>query len=252
MSDAETYPTLADFLEHVSLVIDNEYNDNANKVIVSTLHAAKGLEFDAVFLPGWEEGIFPHQKCLDCGDDGSIEEERRLAYVAITRAKKFLFISMAFNRKLYGQWQSYPPSRFLNELPPSCIELKNHTGYGTPQPKQNYNSGNYGGAKTYYKNNDSYQGRGYHNSYQKSEKHGYFDSYESAAYDTYEDEEYGYKKPSNDYFYQQKKVSPLVGTKVFHPSFGYGKILNVEGDKCEVFFDKVGKKKIMGSFLEKC
>lgn len=255
MSDTETYPSLSDFLEHVSLVIDNEYNDNSNKVIVSTLHAAKGLEFDAVFLPGWEEGIFPHQKCLDCGGEDSVEEERRLAYVAITRARKLLFISMAFNRKLYGQWQNYLPSRFLNELPPSCIELCNNTGYGAP--KTNSYSGNYGGSKDYYKKSyDGYGNRsgGYGNSYSKREKSGYFDSYESVSqeYDDY-DSGYSYQKSQrSDYFYQSKKKSPLAGTRVYHPSFGYGKILDVDGDKCEVFFDKVGKKKIMGSFLEKC
>lgn len=262
MSDTETYPTLSDFLEHVSLVIDNEHNDNDNKVIVSTLHAAKGLEFDAVFLPGWEEGIFPHQKCLDCGGEEGIEEERRLAYVAITRARKKLFISAAFNRKLYGQWQNNTPSRFLNELPPACIELVNNTGYAKPQGSQLNNS--YGGGMDYYKkNNDGYRNSGtsyspYNrtNSYQKREKSGYFDSYESAAYDEYADDyndsySYGHKQ-SSDYFYQSKKTSPLVGIRVYHPSFGYGKITNVEGDKCEVFFDKFGKKKILGSFLEKC
>ncbi len=259
MSDSETYPNLATFLEHVSLVIDNEYNDNSNKVIISTLHAAKGLEFDAVFLPGWEEGIFPHQKCLDCNDENGLEEERRLAYVAITRAKKILYITMAFNRKLYGQWQAYLPSRFLNELPPNCIELINNTGYAKPS-QSSYSSG-YGGGKDYYKNSNSYNSYNqssyskYNGSYKKKEKSGYFDSYESAAYDEYDDyESSGYygKKAGNDYFYQSKKQSPLVGIRVYHPSFGYGKIINVDGDKCEVMFDKVGKKKIMGSFLEKC
>jgi DNA helicase-2/ATP-dependent DNA helicase PcrA len=257
MSDEETYKNLSEFLEHVSLVVDNEHNDNSNKVIISTLHAAKGLEFDAVFLPGWEEGIFPHQKCLDCGDDNSIEEERRLAYVAITRAKRILYITMAYSRKLYGQWQNYLPSRFINELPPSCIELVNNTGYGTSR-SNNYSS-NYGGGKTYYKNNDYKSSKTYssgvYNSYtQKSNKYNYFDSYENVAYDEYCDYESNYynKKNSNDYFYQKKKTSPLVGIRVYHPSFGYGKIIDVDGDKCEVFFDKFGKKKIMGSFLEKC
>lgn len=260
MSDTETYPTLAAFLEHVSLVIDNEYNDNSNKVIVSTLHAAKGLEFDAVFLPGWEEGIFPHQKCLDCGGEDSVEEERRLAYVAITRAKKLLYITMAYSRKLYGQWQNYLPSRFLNELPPACIELVNNTGYGVSKT-ESYNSSNYGGGKEYYKKRSSgnfdnrYYGGGY-GGYSKTEKHGYFDSYESVAYDEYADygdtDAYYKKKERNDYFIQTKKTSPLVGLRVYHPSFGYGKITDVDGDKCEVFFDKFGKKKIMGSFLEKC
>jgi len=255
MSDSETYPNLATFLEHVSLVIDNEYSSNENKVIISTLHAAKGLEFDAVFLPGWEEGIFPHQKCLDCNDEDGLEEERRLAYVAITRAKKVLYITMSFNRKLYGQWQTYSPSRFLNELPPNCIELINNTGYA--KTNANSYSGNYGGGKDYYKNNNSYSSENYNssrygNSYRKKEKSGYFDSYESVAYDEYSDEGYYGRKSQSDYFYQTKKTSPLVGVRVYHPSFGYGKIINVEGDKCEVFFDKVGKKKIMGSYLEKC
>lgn len=261
MSDEETYHNLGEFLEHVSLVVDNEHSDEANKVIVSTLHAAKGLEFDAVFLPGWEEGIFPHQKCLDCGGEDSVEEERRLAYVAITRAKRILYISMAFNRKLYGQWQNNVPSRFLNELPPSCIELINNTGYGKPKTTDNYGS-SYGGGKTYYKNNNeryhnsnSYNSNNYSNKYQKTEKHRYFDSYESAAYDEYDEYEsnsYYSKKSNSDYFYQKKKTSPLVGVRVYHSSFGYGKILDVDGDKCEVMFDKVGKKKIMGSYLQKC
>lgn len=259
MSDAETYPTLADFLEHVSLVIDNEYSDNSNKVIISTLHAAKGLEFDVVFLPGWEEGLFPHQKCIDCGDDSSIEEERRLAYVAITRARKLLYITMAFNRKLYGQWQSNLPSRFINELPPSCIELINNTGYGAPQKSSSYNS-SYGGGRDYYtKQNDGYQNSrggyrygGSYNNYKRKEKQGYFDSYESVAYDEYANYEDNDQAPQNDYFYQKKKTSPLVGLRVYHASFGYGRIIDVDGDKCEVNFDKVGKKKILGSFLEKC
>ena len=260
MSDGEMYPNLSEFLEHVSLVIDNEYSDNSNKVIVSTLHAAKGLEFDAVFLPGWEEGLFPHQKCLDCGDDGSIEEERRLAYVAITRARKHLYITMAFNRKLYGQWQNNMPSRFLNELPPSCIDLINNTGYAAPK-KQNSYSGSYGGGRDYYKNSDdgyknSRGGYRYGGGYKKPEKHGYFDSYESAAYDEYADydeDNYYNQRPQNDYFYQKKKkTSPLIGLRVYHASFGYGWIVDVDGEKCEVNFDTAGKKKIMASYLEKC
>ena len=268
MSDEENYPNLAEFLEHVSLVIDNEYNDNANKVIVSTLHAAKGLEFDAVFLPGWEEGIFPHQKCLD-GDDGGIEEERRLAYVAITRARRLLYITMAFNRKLYGQWQNNMPSRFLNELPPSCIELINNTGYGSvsgntsaySKNNNNYsNSYSSGQHSKHYGNYDDEYAGGYRSSYgsrynggyKKTDKGGYFDSYESAAYDMFQDDETSYKKVKNDYFYQTKKTSPLIGTRVHHSSFGYGRITGVDGDKCEVIFDGYGKKKIMKSFLEFC
>lgn len=262
MSDSDSYPTLSDFLEHVSLVIDNEYNDNSNKVIISTLHAAKGLEFDAVFLPGWEEGLFPHQKCIDGADDSSVEEERRLAYVAITRAKRLLYITMAFSRKLYGQWQNNLPSRFINELPPTCIDLINNTGYAKPQSNHSYDS-SYGGRRAYYKTNtdgyrnssSSYRYGGKYGSYKKPEKSGYFDSYESVAYDEYTDYDEGSyynQQPQNDYFYQKKKSSPLVGIRVYHSSFGYGRIVDVDGDRCEVNFDKVGKKKIMASFLEKC
>jgi len=255
MSDDEIYPSLSEFLEHVSLVIDNEYNSDDNKVIVSTLHAAKGLEFNTVFLPGWEEGLFPHQKCLDCSDEGSIEEERRLAYVAITRAKRNLFITMAFSRRLYGQTQNNIPSRFINELPPQCIELINNTGYSKPQVSHNY-----GGGRTYYKNNDDgyrnsrnrYYGNDYNSGYKKGEKHSYFDSYESVAYDEYADYDEYSQQPQNDYFYQKKKTSPLVGLRVYHSSFGYGRIVDVDGDKCEVNFDKAGKKKILANFLEKC
>ena len=164
---------------------------------------------------------------------------------------------MAFGRKLYGQWQNNPPSRFINELPPSCIEIINNTGYATPQKTNGYNN-SYGSSKEYYtKHSDGHQnsrggyryGGGY-NRYKKTEKHGYFDSYESVAYDEYVD--YNETYPQNDYFYQKKKTSPLVGLRVYHISFGYGRIVDVDGDKCEVNFDKVGKKKILSSFLEKC
>ena len=256
MSDSDNYPNLSDFLEHVSLVIDNEYSDNNNKVIVSTLHAAKGLEFDVVFLPGWEEGLFPHQKCLDEEDGGSIEEERRLAYVAITRARRFLYITMAFNRKLYGQWQNNTPSRFLNELPPTCIDLINNTGYAKTQHSDEYGYSGERGYKKYsdgYKNSrDGYRYSGGYDYHKKTEKHGYFDSYENVAYDEYVDYDEYDQQPQNDYSYRKKKTSPLIGLRVYHPSFGYGRITDVDGEKCEVNFDKFGKKKIMGSFLEKC
>ncbi len=257
MSDRENYQTLSEFLEHVSLVIDNEYNDNANKVIISTLHAAKGLEFDAVFLPGWEEGLFPHQKCLD--GDGNIEEERRLAYVAITRARKLLYITMAFNRKLYGQWQSNMPSRFLNELPPSCIELINNTGYASVPSQKDYN---YSQCDNGYSNNFTQHSYSSTSSYsrghrkncsmpQSKKRESYFDSYESVAYDIYENEDKLFHS-KNDYFYKKSKVSSLVGSRVRHTTFGYGHITQVDGDKCEVLFDTYGRKKIIKSFLEIC
>ena len=256
MSDKETYASLADFLEHVSLVIDNEYDNNANKVIISTLHAAKGLEFEVVFLPGWEDGIFPHQKCLDALDSGGIEEERRLAYVAITRAKKKLYISMAFNRKLYGQWQTYMPSRFLNELPPKCIQLINHTGYASPKTDEYKKSSEY--RNTYGDSyGNSYHQNSYSDSYHKdsyknySGKYSSTNSYSENRYSSYSDKK-SYNSYSKDSYTKKVTSSPLIGTKVKHVSFGYGYITNVDGNKYDVKFDKYGHKKIISSFLEKC
>src|SRR5919206_1271765 len=117
----EDYENLGAFLEHVSLVMDNDADAEADKVTIMTIHAAKGLEFDTVFLAGWEEGVFPSQRSLDEGGNASLEEERRLAYVAITRARRRCFIFHAANRRIYGQWTSSIPSRFVAELPPEHI-----------------------------------------------------------------------------------------------------------------------------------
>ncbi|MDD9329538.1 MAG: 3'-5' exonuclease, partial [Bartonella sp.] len=119
----EQFENLRSFLEHVSLVMDSESSENMNAVNIMTLHSAKGLEFETVFLPGWEEGLFPHQRSLDEGGRSGLEEERRLAYVGITRAKKHLHIWCVFNRRIHGLWQSTIPSRFLNELPEEHIKI---------------------------------------------------------------------------------------------------------------------------------
>src|SRR5690606_4886208 len=120
----EEYETLGDFLEHVSLVMDNDAAEDVEKVTIMTIHAAKGLEFDNVFLPGWEEGVFPSQRALDEGGLASLEEERRLAYVAITRARRRCTIVHAANRRIYGQWSSSLPSRFIADLPEDQIEVE--------------------------------------------------------------------------------------------------------------------------------
>ena len=128
----EEFETLADFLEHVSLVMDNDDNATSDKLNLMTLHGAKGLEFDVVFLPGWEDGLFPHKLALEeTGRDG-LEEERRLAYVGLTRARKKAVVSFAANRRVYGQWQSAVPSRFIDELPPDHVETIGKPGlYGS-------------------------------------------------------------------------------------------------------------------------
>lgn len=118
----EEFGSLAGFLEHVALVMENDEKGDARRVTVMTLHAAKGLEFDTVFLPGWEEGLFPHQRALEESGAKGLEEERRLAYVGLTRARRRVYISHAANRRIYNQWQSSLPSRFIDELPPETVE----------------------------------------------------------------------------------------------------------------------------------
>jgi DNA helicase-2/ATP-dependent DNA helicase PcrA len=116
------FETLAGFLDHVSLVMENEENAEGDRLTLMTLHAAKGLEFDTVFLPGWEEGLFPSQRTMDENGAKGLEEERRLAYVGLTRARKRAIVSHAANRRIYANWQSSIPSRFIEELPDALVE----------------------------------------------------------------------------------------------------------------------------------
>ncbi len=128
----EEFENLASFLDHVALVMDNDADEETSKVTLMTIHAAKGLEFDTVFLAGWEEGVFPSQRSLDEGGAASLEEERRLAYVAITRARRQAWIMHAANRRIYGQWTSSIPSRFIAELPGDHVEQEATTSGGAP------------------------------------------------------------------------------------------------------------------------
>lgn len=226
MGDSDNYPTLADFLEHVSLVMDTDNAVDSNKVLLITLHSAKGLEFKVVFLPGWEEGLFPHQRALDEGGKDALEEERRLAYVAITRAKEKLYILTALTRRIYGQWQTNTPSRFFNELPSECLAITNNAN--------RYYSGGYQNFSNYRRKsgNASKSASNYR---------------QASDYSDYNEHEYSYE-PADDY---AQSANSLRGQHVYHSSFGYGKILNVDGEKCEVYFDKYGRKKIMGTYLKK-
>ncbi len=141
----EEYESLRSFLEHVALVMDAEQNATLDAVNIMTLHSAKGLEFETVFLPGWEEGLFPHQRALDEGGRSGLEEERRLAYVGLTRAKKNLHLWFVSNRRIHGLWQSTIPSRFLEELPEAHVEVaesgNSYGGYGNSYGGGSFASG---------------------------------------------------------------------------------------------------------------
>ena len=243
MSNHEKFPTLSDFMEHVSLVMENDDNQDTNKVTLMTLHSAKGLEFELVFLPGWEEGLFPHQRSLDEGGSNSLEEERRLAYVAITRAKKELYITTALNRRVYGQWQNNIPSRFINELPPQNIELINKTAnyfqrqdtYGgsssAPWSSSRTNNRNDFGEIEYSDGGGYTYTKEYQNSYAGYNSWAHINKAKQAA-----------KNATSDI---------LIGARVFHESFGYGRVKNIEGNKLEIIFDKAGYKKLMKNYVQK-
>lgn len=240
MSDTEQYPTLSDFMEHVSLVMDNDNNIDTDKVMLITLHSAKGLEFDAVFLPGWEEDLFPHQRALDEGGGSALEEERRLAYVAMTRAKQKLYILTALNRRIYGQWQNNLPSRFINELPPANIEICNMAAayFGA--------AGGYGGSW-------AEQHRSSSNWYNRSRQTEENVIRDSDRFSYVRDEDDGW---SGSVWRAKQKArnaasATPVGSRVFHETFGYGKVLKIEGNKLEIWFDQAGHKKLLKDYVRK-
>jgi DNA helicase-2/ATP-dependent DNA helicase PcrA len=238
----ESFDNLQGFLEHVALIMDNESEEAGEKVTIMTLHAAKGLEFPAVFLPGWEDGLFPSQRSMDESGLKGLEEERRLAYVGITRAEELCTISFAGNRRVYGQWQSALPSRFIDELPAEHVEVLTPPGlYG----------GGYGAAGMMAQASPVLQGM--------------MDSdlpARAASADVYNSP--GWKRMQS-----RAQVRPMsqpsearnmtidmtatsaftVGDRVFHQKFGYGNVRAIEGDKLDIAFDKAGEKKVVARFV---
>ncbi len=230
------YDSLEAYLEHVALVLDIEAESDSENVQLSTLHAAKGLEWPLVFLPGWEEQVFPSQRSVDENGEKGLEEERRLAYVGITRARESARISFAANRQIYGRWQTVLPSRFIDELPPANVDAISETGYAMQA----------GGVREAAARFDAYApGAGFNSAYQSP---GWRRAQENAGRarakpPMLEGEARLIAKSGDDDSHYKR------GDRIFHQKFGYGLVRAVEGNKLTVDFDKAGEKRVIDSFV---
>jgi DNA helicase-2/ATP-dependent DNA helicase PcrA len=232
------FETLQAYLEHVSLVMDLDRGPASDAVQIMTLHSAKGLEFPLVFLPGWEEGVFPSQRSMDEKGEKGLEEERRLAYVGITRAREEARISFAANRQVYGRWTSQLPSRFVDELPLANVEASSETGYYGGGPGMQQHGSRWDESPSF--------GAGYSSpGWKRAQSAGYKGSHPGRQ-QVIEGEgrllAVSESSAASDY---------KRGDRVFHLKFGYGAVKSVEGNKLTVLFEKAGEKKVIDSFVEK-
>jgi DNA helicase-2/ATP-dependent DNA helicase PcrA len=281
----EEFENLAGFLEHISLVMDRDAGEGDQAVNIMTLHSAKGLEFDTVFLPGWEEGLFPHQRALDEQGRAGLEEERRLAHVGLTRARKRAKIYFATNRRIHGLWTSTVPSRFLDELPPEHVEVTEAAGGAGAFGMSGYGPSRFDEMGAFGSN---YGTPGWQRAQGRRGKGG-FDETGQRRYvsdeEIFDDGEAGAagnggrgRAPSSppplrgrdrEGGKSKKRRTPLtiegelvakstgapslfaVGERVFHQKFGNGNVVAVDGNKLTIRFDKAGEKRVVDSFVER-
>lgn len=236
----EDYEDLGGFLEHVSLVMDNDANEDAPKVTIMTIHGAKGLEFDQIFLPGWEEGVFPSQRSLDEGGLASLEEERRLAYVAITRARRQCTILHASNRRIYGQWTSSIPSRFVAELPKAHVSEESSLSGGASLWRAQWSERDDPFAHLAREKPGREQSRG--PGWQRA-----------AAAQSFDATPRRIAEPTRSAasFAAKPRLDIRVGDRVVHDKFGEGSVAAQEGNKLEIDFDTTGRKRVLDNFVRK-
>ena len=209
ISALRDFSNMNEFIEHISLVMENERNYKFDKVNIMTMHAAKGLEFENVFLAGWDEGLFPHQKSLEEKGNKGLEEERRLAYVGITRGKKKVYISFAKRRFIHGTWNFSQPSRFLSELPKENIDT---------------NEDFFQEEDSFIVDQDEYENR------VRNPNRLLFKNKENLL-------------ENKNSFESEYKFK--IGDEIFHEKYGYGTIKYIVDDKYEIVFDKLNKTKIV-------
>jgi DNA helicase-2/ATP-dependent DNA helicase PcrA len=282
----EEFENLQGFLEHISLVMDRDSAEGVEAVNIMTLHSAKGLEFDTVFLPGWEEGLFPHQRSLDESGRNGLEEERRLAHVGLTRARKRAKIYFATNRRIHGLWTTTVPSRFLDELPEADVEVKEAQGGAGGFGMSGYGANSYGASRFDAMNSfgSNYTTPGWQRA-QARKGQGGFSETGQARYvpdGVFEDRDEttdgpasaegsgGSRTPQSPLGRRSAKregvltiegeliaksagaaSSFAVGERVFHQKFGNGNVTAVDGNKLTIHFDKAGEKRVVDSFVEK-
>ena len=254
----EEFETLRGFLEHISLVMDTDKNEDMDAVSLMTLHSAKGLEFDHVFLPGWEEGLFPHQRSLDESGKSGLEEERRLAYVGITRAKKDCSIYFTSNRRIHGLWQNSIPSRFIDELPAAHVDIaepsNSYGGYGAQGSGGTYGASRFDTADAF--GGNSYSTPGWKRA-QSRNPDGQRANAARSNWGTRSGNRSGSggagKTIDGDLVassVEEMTSSFKVGERVFHLKFGNGNVALVDGNKLTIDFDKAGQKRVLDSFVE--
>ena len=252
----DEFETMGGFLEHISLVMDADRDGDDDRVSIMTLHSSKGLEFETIFLPGWEEGVFPNQRALDEGGKASLEEERRLAYVGLTRAKRRAMIWFASNRRIHGLWQSSVPSRFIEELPGDQLEIVEHGpsygGYGVGGMGGSYGTSRFDKAEPFA---NAYETPGWQRAQRNRASQGdLFGGGSKRRRSTR-----SHNRPGGpleiDGELVAKSVTPssdyALGERVFHQKFGNGQISAIEGNKLTIDFDKAGRKRVIDSFVER-